>query len=71
MGMAAPVYYTADMVRQMPDDGNKYEVVHGELLVTPAPDLPRPGRLRPRGPARTGHPLHATRRAGPGRVVER
>jgi len=39
MGMAAPVYYTADMVRQMPDDGNKYEVVHGELLVTPAPRL--------------------------------
>jgi len=39
MGMAAPTYYTADMVRQMPDDGNKYEVVHGELLVTPAPRL--------------------------------
>ncbi|HEV8303620.1 MAG TPA: Uma2 family endonuclease [Gemmatimonadales bacterium] len=37
MGMAAPTYYTTDMVRQMPDDGNKYEVVHGELLVTPAP----------------------------------
>ncbi len=37
MGMAAPIYYTADMVRAMPDDGNSYEVVHGELLVTPAP----------------------------------
>ena len=37
MGMAAPTYYTAEMVRQMPDDGNTYEVVHGELLVTPAP----------------------------------
>lgn len=37
MGMAAPVYYTADMVRNLPDDGNRYEVVHGELLVTPAP----------------------------------
>jgi Uma2 family endonuclease len=37
MGMATPLYYTADMVRQMPDDGNRYEVVHGELLVTPAP----------------------------------
>jgi Uma2 family endonuclease len=37
MGMAAPVYYTADMVRAMPEDGNRYEVVHGELLVTPAP----------------------------------
>ena len=37
MGMAAPVYYSADMVRAMPDDGNRYEVVYGELLVTPAP----------------------------------
>jgi Uma2 family endonuclease len=37
MGMAAPVYYTADQVRALPDDGNRYEVVHGELLVTPAP----------------------------------
>jgi len=39
MGMAAPVYYTADMVRALPDDGNRYEVVYGELLVTPAPRL--------------------------------
>ena len=39
MGMAAPIYYTADMVRRLPDDGNLYEVVHGELLVTPAPRL--------------------------------
>lgn len=37
MGMAAPLYYTAEMVRQLPDDGNRYEVVHGELLVTPSP----------------------------------
>ena len=37
MGMAAPTYYTAEMVRRLPDDGNRYEVVHGELLVTPAP----------------------------------
>ncbi len=39
MGMAAPIYYTADMVRALPDDGNRYEVVHGELLVTPSPRL--------------------------------
>lgn len=39
MGMAAPRYYTAEMVRAMPDDGNRYEVVYGELLVTPAPQL--------------------------------
>ena len=37
MGMAAPIYYTADMVRALPDDSNRYETVHGELLVTPAP----------------------------------
>jgi Uma2 family endonuclease len=39
MGMAAPTYYTADMVRALPDDGNRYEVVHGELLVTPSPGV--------------------------------
>jgi Uma2 family endonuclease len=39
MGMPAPTYHTADMVRALPDDGNRYEVVHGELLVTPAPRL--------------------------------
>ncbi len=37
MGMAAPIYYTADMIRALPDDGNIYEVVHGELLVSPSP----------------------------------
>lgn len=37
MGMAAPIYYTADMVRALPDDGNRYEVAYGELPVTPAP----------------------------------
>ena len=47
MGMAAPIYWTADMVRQLPDDGNRYEVVYGELLVTPVPRL----RGRAIGPA--------------------
>src|SRR5207248_3020278 len=37
MGMVAPVFYTVDMVRKLPEDGHRYEVVHGELLVTPAP----------------------------------
>lgn len=37
MGMVAPTYWTAEMVRAIPQDGNRYEVVHGELLVTPAP----------------------------------
>lgn len=29
--------WTADLVRQLPDDGYRYEVVDGELLVSPAP----------------------------------
>jgi Uma2 family endonuclease len=37
MGMAAPIPYTAEMARALPDDGNRYEVVDGELLVTPSP----------------------------------
>lgn len=37
--MTSPVYYSADMVRALPDDGNRYETVRGELLVTPAPRL--------------------------------
>src|SRR4051812_7801783 len=39
MGMGAPIYYTPHMVRALPHDGNKYELVYGELLVTPAPRL--------------------------------
>lgn len=39
MGMPAPLYYTADMVRALPDDGNRYELVYGELLVSPSPRL--------------------------------
>jgi Uma2 family endonuclease len=35
----APEYFTADMVRAIPDDGTRYELVWGELLVTPAPRL--------------------------------
>jgi len=29
MGMVAPLYYTADMVRALPEDGRRYETVHG------------------------------------------
>ncbi len=31
--------WTADSVRALPDDGNRYECVDGELLVTPSPRL--------------------------------
>jgi Uma2 family endonuclease len=33
----APVEWTADMVRALPEDGKRYEVLDGELFVTPAP----------------------------------
>ena len=39
MVMPASLYYTAAMVRALPEDGNRYETVHGELLVTPSPRL--------------------------------
>ena len=35
----APAYHTAEMVRAFPDDGNRYELVFGELLVNPIPSL--------------------------------
>jgi Uma2 family endonuclease len=37
MSMPHTSYYSTDAVRALPDDGNRYETVHGELLVTPAP----------------------------------
>ncbi len=38
MGMSQTATdWTAAMVRDLPDDGRRYEVVDGELLVTPAP----------------------------------
>jgi Uma2 family endonuclease len=35
--MAFTEHFTAEAVRALPDDGNRYETVHGQLLVTPAP----------------------------------
>ncbi len=38
MGMAATIpYYTVDDLDRFPRDGNRYEVLDGVLLVTPAP----------------------------------
>ena len=37
MVMALATRWTAEMVRALPDDGNRYEVVDGVLLVTPSP----------------------------------
>lgn len=33
----APEHWTADMVLALPEDGQRYEVVHGDLLVSPPP----------------------------------
>ena len=32
--------WTLEMVHALPDDGNRYELLDGELLVSPAPSLP-------------------------------
>ena len=37
MVMPAATSWTADMVRALPDDGKRYEIIDGELFVTPAP----------------------------------
>ena len=40
--MAMPAHsteWTVEMVRLLPDDGNRYEVIDGELFVTPAPSV--------------------------------
>lgn len=38
MGMAHPTGgWTAEMVRALPDDGKRYEVIDGELFMTPGP----------------------------------
>jgi Uma2 family endonuclease len=37
MAMPQTHGWTAEMVRALPDDGNRYEVIDGELFVTPAP----------------------------------
>ena len=38
MGMpAAPANWTVDMLDALPDDGQRYEIIDGELFVTPAP----------------------------------
>jgi len=39
MRMPARHYYRPADLLDFPEDGNKYEVVHGELLVTPAPRM--------------------------------
>jgi Uma2 family endonuclease len=35
--MSNPKVWTLEELHSLPDDGNRYELVHGELFVTPAP----------------------------------
>lgn len=37
MPMAETKVWTLEELHSLPDDGNKYELLHGELFVTPAP----------------------------------
>lgn len=39
-------YWTADEMFDLPEDGNRYEVVHGELLVSASPRLRHQGIVR-------------------------
>jgi Uma2 family endonuclease len=48
MGMPAlpTTGWTVDMLDTLPDDGKRYEVIDGELFVTPAPGYPHHRALR-------------------------
>jgi Uma2 family endonuclease len=39
MATASKKHWTIDMVRALPDDRNRYEIIGGELFVTPAPSV--------------------------------
>jgi Uma2 family endonuclease len=44
MAMPAPTTeWTLEMLHALPDDGKRYELVDGELLVSPSPSLPHQG----------------------------
>ena len=43
---AVPLYRTADDLDDRPDDRNRYEIIDGEVLVTPPPSLGHQRRLR-------------------------
>ena len=48
MGMPAlpTTGWTVDMLQVLPDDGRRYEIIDGELFVTPAPGYPHQRALR-------------------------
>ena len=66
--MAMPAYpteWTVEMVRALPDDGNRYEVIGGELFVTPAPSWTHQRALDdPNGPGQEARPVSGEERPG-------
>jgi Uma2 family endonuclease len=74
MGMAFSIpRYTVDDLENFPDDGNRYELLDGVLLVTPAPGLPHQAiatRLSTRLSNAVAVPGHA-HVVGPGAIVVR
>jgi Uma2 family endonuclease len=46
MGMAAPyTRWTVDRLRALPEDGRRYEIIDGELFVTPSPSIRHQGAV--------------------------
>lgn len=72
MGMALELTrYTIDDIDQFPEDGNRYEIINGALLVTPAPSFGHQivaNRIQARLTAALEWPGFA-RVVGPGAVV--
>src|SRR2546430_12727630 len=72
MGMVISIpRYTVDDLENFPDDGNRYELLDGVLLVTPAPGLPHQAiatRLSTRLSIAVAIPGHAYV-VGPGAIV--
>jgi len=42
-GIPERTLWTIADLEQLPDDGNRYEILHGELLVTPLPSAGHQG----------------------------
>ena len=42
-GISERILWTVADLEQLPDDGNRYEFLHGELLVTPLPSTGHQG----------------------------
>jgi Uma2 family endonuclease len=62
MAMPATARWTAEMVRALPNDGKRYEVIDGELFVTPSPSWRHQDAVL--GMARVLHPYLNTHGVG-------